>query len=187
MRNPGEPAEALIRREGRRIHYSFEGDDPLDTGSYSRYEDLSERDRAEHAQLRARCLAAAPNLRDSWCTESEWRQLTSFTPRPDSVVQLSHLYDSERAGSVNLFPREGVGYNSRVPGRHAGESFHEKNAFVAIWGEPLQSRDAQPPRRSAVNGSVPMVVFEWLGETTPIQGRDGWGYQGLEGILPSAR
>jgi hypothetical protein len=187
MRNPGEPAEGLIRREGRRIHYSFEGSDPLDTGSYSQYEELSEQDRAEHARLRRRCLAAAPNLRDSWCTEREWRQLTSFTPRPDSVVQLSHLYDSERAGSVNLFPREGVGYNSQVPGRHAGESFHEKNAFVAIWGDPLQSRGPKPPRRSAVNGSVPMLIFEWLGETTPIQGRDGWGYQGLEGVLQSAR
>ena len=69
---------------------------------------------------------------ERWCNEAEWRRLSSFTPRPDAVTQLAHLYDSDRAGSVNLFPRAGVGYNSTVPGRHAGESFHEKNAFVAV-------------------------------------------------------
>jgi hypothetical protein len=187
MRNSGEPAVGTIHRRGRRIHYSYVGHDLLDTDDLSPYEALGEAQRAEHAALRVRCVGAALNLTDTWCNESEWRRLTSFTPRPDSVVQLAHLYDSDRAGTINLFPRDGVGYNSQVPGRHAGESFHEKNAFVALWGEPLVPRTQQPERRSAVNGAVPMAVYEWLGETTPIQGRDGWGYAGLAGVVPTER
>ena len=71
-----------------------------------------------------RCLEADPETPSAWCREDAWRELTSYTPRPDSVVQLAHLYDSARAGTINLFPRAGVGYNSVVPGRHAGETFH---------------------------------------------------------------
>ena len=67
-----------------------------------------------------------------------------------SVAQLAHLYDADRAGPVNLFPRRGVGYNSNVPGRHAGESFHEKNACVALWGAPLARREGRPPPRSSI-------------------------------------
>lgn len=184
MRRGARPSVGLIRREGRRVHYSFEGDDLLDTDVYSPYETLGDRERAEHAELRARCLGAAPDARETWCDEDEWRHLTSFTPRPDSVVQLSHLYDSDRAGTVNLFPRDGVGYNSQVPGRHAGESFHEKNAFVALFGEPIAARASQPRHRSAVIGSVPMAIHEWLSGRPAIQDRDGWGYPRLEGIVP---
>ena len=85
------------------------------------------------------------------------------------------------AGTVNLFPRNGVGYNSRVPGRHAGESFHEKNAFVALWGPAVLS-DAELPR-SAEGGSVPMAIFEWLSGTEPVRGQDGWGFARFDGIL----
>ena len=77
----------------------------------------------------------------SWCDENTWRRLTRYTARPDSVVQLAHLYDSDRAGTINLFPSTGIGYNSKVPGRHAGESFHEKDAFVGFFGEPRDVAD----------------------------------------------
>ncbi len=65
----------------------------------------------------------------TWCDEQEWQQLTRFTPRPDSVNQLAELYEEERAGTMNLFPKQGVGYNTKVPGRHAGESYLEKMRF----------------------------------------------------------
>lgn len=65
----------------------------------------------------------------TWCDEQEWRQLTRFTPRPDSVNQLAALYEEDRAGTMNLFPKQGVGYNTKVPGRHAGESYLEKMRF----------------------------------------------------------
>ncbi len=31
-----------------------------------------------------------------------------------------------------------------------------------------------------------MAIHEWLGDRTPIQGFEGWGYQGLEGVIPAA-
>src|SRR6185295_560613 len=112
----------------------------------------------------------------SWCHEDEWRQMTSYTNRPDSVVQLAHLYDLDIAGTINLFPRQGIGYNTIVPGRHAGELFHEKDAFVGVWGEPVKRG---PRLRTAVNGSVPEVVFEYLTGEIVAEGRDGWGYPSL--------
>jgi len=172
----GVRSEAVIRRRGDRLHYAYRGADLLDTDRLTTYEALSDADRDEHAHLRARCLAADVEQPEAWCREAEWRRLTSYTPRPDSVAQLAHLYDADRAGTVNLFPRIGVGYNSNVPGRHAGESFHEKNAFVGLWGEPLVPRDGRPTPRSALNGAVPMAVFEFLSGERPVSGTDGWGY-----------
>ena len=80
---------------------------------------------------------------------------------------------------MNLFPRTGVGYNSVVPGRHAGESFHEKNAFVAIWGGALAARDGSASLRSAANGAIPMAVHQHLAGERPVDGEDGWGYAPL--------
>ncbi|MDJ0786143.1 MAG: alkaline phosphatase family protein [Myxococcota bacterium] len=173
-----------VERRGQRIRYAFEGVDLLDTAVETPYERLGEAERADHARLRARCMDVDPADPASWCNAGEWRRLTSYTPRPDAVVQLAHLYDSDRAGTINLFPRAGVGYNSIVPGRHAGESFHEKNAFVALWGRPLERRDRVAPMRSAVNGSVPMAIFEHLTGERPARGEDGWGQDPLPpGIL----
>ncbi len=175
----GERAEALIRRRGNRLHFSFEGADLLDTDRLSPYEVFTDDDLRDHAVLRKRCLGALEDDVSTWCTEEAWRRLCSYTPRPDSVVQLGHLYASERAGTINLFPRAGIGYNSFVPGRHAGESFHEKNALVTVWGPPLASRRAASPLRSAVNGSVPMAVYQHLSGERPLRGDDGWGYTPL--------
>lgn len=175
----GIAAEGRILRAGRRIHYAFAGADPLDTDTLSPYENFDDTDRAEHARLRADCLSRPEHDPEAWCDEAQWRRLTSYTARPDSVVQLAHLYDAERAGTINLFPRNGVGYNTGVPGRHAGESFHEKNAFFAVWGEPLTESGATESLRSAVNGAMPMAIYQHLSGERPEPGQDGWGYDPL--------
>jgi hypothetical protein len=172
-------AQALVRREGDRVHVSMQGRDLLDTDVLSPYERLDERQREDHAALRERCLAADVAEPVSWCREDEWTRLSSYTPRPDSVVQIAHLFDTDRAGTVNLFPRAGVGYNSGVPGRHAGESFHEKNALLAVWGEPLARRDDATPLRSAPVGAMPMAVFQHLSGERPARGEDGFGFAPL--------
>jgi hypothetical protein len=172
----GVRAEAVIRRDGDRIHLALEGADLLGTNRLSPYETFSEAQRREHAERRARCLDVDALRPGEWCRSDEWRYITSFTTRPDSVVQLSHLYDSERAGTINLFPRAGVGYNSVVPGRHAGESFHEKNALVVLFGGALTPRSGSTPLRSALNGSVPMAIYEYLADERPARGEAGFGY-----------
>lgn len=174
----GQRAEGWIERRGQRVFYRYRGADLLETDAPSRYETLSAEQRAEQRTLHARCVhAARADDEATWCSEAAWRRLTSYSNRPDSVVQLAHLYDLDIAGTVNLFPRQGLGYNTIVPGRHAGESFHEKDAFAGIWGAPAAKR---PERlRSAVNGSVPMAVYEYLTGTTVRQGEDGWGYPSL--------
>lgn len=172
-----ERADGWITRKGDRIFYRYEGADLLDTDRLTIYEPLSPGQRKAHARLRARCLdEAKPDVPDTWCREEEWRLLTSYTTRPDSVVQLAHVYDVDRAGTVNLFPREGIAYNSRVPGRHAGEFFHEKDALVGVWGAPV-SRGSESGRiRTMVNGSLPGVVYEYLTGDRVIPGQDGWGF-----------
>ncbi len=173
----GKRADAWIERAGDRIHYRWQGADLLDTGRITPYETLRPEDRAAHAALRKRCISDAKRGDvTSWCTESDWRQLTSFTPRPDSVGQLAHLYDLDTAGTVNLFPREGVGYNTKVPGRHAGEFFHEKDAFIGFWGGPVVVGERP---RTAVIGSVAVVLYEWLVGRPIVVGEDGWGYPSL--------
>jgi len=110
----------------------------------------------------------------SWCNEKEWRYLTSFTSNPDSVGQISHIYDIDIAGTINLFPKDGIGYNSKVPGRHAGEHFHEKDAWVGIWGPPVK---ASSKLRTQVNGSVPVVIYEYLNGSKVDKSDVGWGYE----------
>ena len=180
----GERAEAFVRREGDRLHYRYKGADLLDTDRLTPYEELDTEQRRVHGLLHRRCVEETdPDLPATWCNERQWRELSSYTPRPDAVVQIGHLYDTPRAGTVNLFPREGVGYNSLVPGRHAGESFHEKNAFVGLWGAALTSRREAPALRSAVNGSVPMAIYEYLSGERVQQGVDGWGYPSLGEVI----
>jgi hypothetical protein len=183
----GQRSDAWVRRQGDRLYYHYEGVDLLDTDRLTPYESLDAEARATHGRLHARCVAEAdPERPESWCDERRWRELTSHTPRPDSVVQIGHLYDTPRAGSVNLFPAEGVGYNSIVPGRHAGEHFHEKNAFAGVWGEPLAARDPARPLRSAVIGQIPMAIYEHLTGERLERGRDGWGYDSLaDEIFPA--
>lgn len=184
---PEGRADAFVRRQGDRLYYRFEGADLLEIGRLTPYESLDQAALARHAQLQQRCLTDAdPERPESWCDERSWRELASYTPRPDSVVQIGHLYDTPRAGSVNLFPAAGIGYNSIVPGRHAGESFHEKNAFAGVWGEPLAPRDPQHPLRSVVIGSVPMAIYQHLTGERPTRGVDGWGYDPLDDAIFTA-
>jgi transglutaminase-like putative cysteine protease len=158
----GQTQETRLLRRGDRIFLKQNGADLLDLHTLSPYRDWSDTDRALHAELLTRCVDSPRRSAPlSWCDEKSWTLLCGFTPRPDAVVQLAHLYDIDRAGTVNLFPKAGVAYNSIVPGRHAGESFHEKDAFVGLWGVPI-SRDRPARPRNVSNGSIAPSVFQYL-------------------------
>ncbi|MBI2521068.1 MAG: alkaline phosphatase family protein [Bdellovibrio sp.] len=164
--------EASIYRRGDRIFYSYGDVDLMDVGKLNHYRKV--KDEYVYHELAEKCLRRADiNNIGTWCFEDEWRLLTSYTERPDSVAQLAHLYDSDLAGTVNLFPRPGIGYNSKVPGRHAGEYYHEKDALVAVWGT-----NVNPPMRlrSEQNGSMPVVLYEYLSGKKTYRGQDGWGF-----------
>ncbi len=176
----GKRVDARIHRSADRIYYDPGSVDLLETDRLTAYETLDAVERDEHAALRHRCVEAArPGDSATWCGESEWRRLTSATSRPDSVVQIAHLYDIDRAGTVNLFPRPGIGYNSKVPGRHAGEHFHEKDAFAGAWGAPLAATTGHARLRSAVIGSLAQLVYEYLTSSRTEPGVDGFGYPSL--------
>lgn len=169
----GALVEARIRREGDRIWYGRPDPDPLDLGRENPYAPLSPEEQARLQSRLDRCLAAEEGRVETWCTEAEWRAAGWGSVRPDAVPQLAHLYDTDRAGTIDLFPRAGVGYNSTVPGRHAGESFHEKDAFVGVWGAPLPPG---PRPEVAVNGQVPVTLAAWLTGEAPEAGTEGWGW-----------
>ncbi len=92
------------------------------------------------------------------CDDDAWITVLSFTLRPDVVHQYSHLYDTDRAGTINVFPLRHVGMNSAVPGRHAGEAFGEKNGAQLYCGAGLNGSRVQTAR----NGSVPVTLYHWL-------------------------
>lgn len=185
--------DAWIERRGDRMHYSFpaaesNAGDLLDTHVLTPFRELTPAEKSLHERLRFKCVhAAKPGDEKTWCTEDEWRLMTSFTPRPDSVVQLAHLYDTSKAGTINLFPKEGVGYNTKVPGRHAGEHFHEKDAFVGVWGVPVRRNAVQGQIPTAVNGSMPLAIYEYLTHRRFNSAEDrkaeGWGYPSLGDAL----
>jgi hypothetical protein len=180
----GQRADAWITRRQSRIYYHYVGGDLLGTDRPSPYRVASSADRIAHTKLRQLCFENAHEEDPAtWCDEAAWRELSSYTERPDSVVQLAHLYDHPRAGTINLFPRAGVGYNSLVPGRHAGEHFHEKDAFVGLFGAPLAGPRGRPRLRTAVIGSVPIAIYEYLTATAVSPGADGWGYPSLRSTL----
>ncbi len=132
----------------------------------------------EFAQLVDKCLYRTEEANiATWCDEQEWRQLTRFTPRPDSVNQLAALYEEDRAGTMNLFPKQGVGYNTKVPGRHAGESYLEKDAFLGFWGKPIGPNAMA--LQSEQNGSLAPTLYEYLTGESIEAGHDGWGYPSL--------
>ena len=91
-------------------------------------------------------------------SDGRWQELLSYTIRPDVIHQFAHLYDSNRAGTINVFPLRHVGMNSGVPGRHAGEAFGEKNGTQLYWGAGLQRSRIQTAR----NGSLPVTLYHWL-------------------------
>jgi hypothetical protein len=173
----GKLQEAIIWKLEDRIYY--EGQDLVELQTFSNLEGIT---RETHTSLVDECFKFARKDNPStWCTEEKWRTLTAGTWKPDSVVQLAHLYDTDRAGTVNLFPVRGVGYNTNVPGRHAGEDFHEKDAFVGFWGGEVKTKSPIP---TAVNGSMPVTLYHYLTNDTPIEGQNGWGYKSL---LPDLR
>ncbi len=96
-----------------------------------------------------------------------------MSPRPDAVVQLAHLYDEDRAGTINLFPKEGFGYNTLVPGRHAGEHYLEKDAFIGFWGETVKPGQRLGPLD---NGSLAPTLYQYLTGEQVEAGDNGWGY-----------
>jgi hypothetical protein len=164
-------------RWGGRIHYDFAAD-LLEAGSLSPYDpEPPGAERSRWQELLDRARAARREESASWLTESEWRDLCSFSPRPDAVVQIARLYDTDLAGTMNLFPARGVAFNSLVPGRHAGESFHEKDAFVGFWGGAMRRKS---PPRTAQNGSLAPTVYEHLTGETTAAGKDGWGYPAVK-------
>ncbi|MGF1764064.1 alkaline phosphatase family protein [Aliivibrio kagoshimensis] len=138
----------------------------------------SEADSRDFIQLRQQCLDRA-NKNDvtTWCNVEQWRALTRFTPRPDSVVQLAELYSEQRAGTINLFPRAGIGFNTKVPGRHAGESYFEKDAFIGFWGTPIDKPGMA--LSSEANGSLAPTLYEYLTGEPVTEGKEGWGYPSL--------
>jgi hypothetical protein len=143
--------------KAREVRYRYElltDSDPLNlTGSVRDY--LVPKGKTAD-ELR-RVLEAAVRSPDGF-SDDHWRELLSATLRADSIYQLSHLYDSDRAGTINLFPKPHVGINSSVPGRHAGESFGEKNGTQLYHAAGLDHAVIQTAR----NGSLPVTLYHWL-------------------------
>ncbi len=173
----GARVDELIERTGSRIFVASSAADLLGLRRENPWRGpLQQAERERWARLLERCLEQPQRDEpESWADEDSWRELCSYTERPDSVVQLAHLYDLDRAGTINLFPLLGWGYNSLVPGRHAGESFPEKDAFLGFWGGPVRQHTMRP----AVIGSLAPTLFEYLTGTRVEAGRDGWGFPSL--------
>ena len=124
-------------------------------------------------------------------TDAKWAEILSCTLRPDVIHQFSHLYDSERAGTINVFPARFVGFNTTVPGRHAGEAFGEKNGTQLYRGAGLRRARLQTAR----NGSLPVTLYHWLAgdaayrtpeEEGGVAPEDQFGYRSLLGEAPFA-
>lgn len=177
----GKRKDEIIRQSGNKRFYSAVQGTPqlLQLQQLNPYLPTPNTDILnEFAQLVDKCLyRAQENDVSSWCDETEWRRLTRFTPRPDSVNQLAAIYEEERAGTINLFPREGLGYNTKVPGRHAGESYLEKDAFLGFWGKPI-GRNVNA-LQSEQNGSLAPTLYEYLTGESVVVGENGWGYPSL--------
>lgn len=133
---------------------------------------------SRYSVLKAQCLHQAKEQEpESWCSVQQWRELSQFTSRPDAVNQLARLYEEDRAGTVNLFPKAGVGFNTKVPGRHAGEDYLEKDAFIGFWGAPIG--DDVTPLNIEENGSLAPTLYEFLTGEPITVGENGWGYPSL--------
>jgi hypothetical protein len=161
---------ARVYKKVNRYYYDYKVD-LLDVLTQSPYVELE--DKGRHFVLSNKCLHFAKKQDPkTWCDRLEWRELTSFTVRPDSVVQLGDLYDTDLAGTVNLFPKTGVGYNTKVPGRHAGEHYHEKDAFVGFYGVPIRGSE----RLGAIeNGAIAPTIYEFI-TGRPADPDKGWGF-----------
>jgi hypothetical protein len=167
----------IIRRKDKIFYQSSH--DVLQVTELNPYQDRAHDE--TYQKLSQKCIELArAEDENSWCNSIEWRKLASYSPKPDSVNQIAHLYDTDLAGTINLFPVKGIGYNTRVPGRHAGEDFHEKDAFVGVWGKPIKG---STPIGSQINGSSPTTIYEWVSGTKTQKGVDGWGFDSLINFL----
>ncbi|MCB0364906.1 MAG: alkaline phosphatase family protein [Bdellovibrionaceae bacterium] len=172
----GRRYDEFIMRKADHIYYKESQGRLLGIDRVSRYR--SSANALELVRWRKKCMTEPkPDQVNTWCDESEWRELTYHTDRPDALVQLAHIYDESRSGTVNLFPLPGMGYNTKVPGRHAGEHFYEKDAWVGFWGEPAKAAPEQI--KSAVNGSVAPTLYQWLTGESVRKGEVGWGFPAL--------
>ena len=143
---------------GETVLYRYEvlgGHDPLDlVGGVREY--LIPPDGRSVDEIR-RAIEECTEAADG-CEDDRWLELLSTTLRPDVIYQFSHLYDSNRAGTINIFPLRHVGMNSEVNGRHAGEAFGEKNGTQLYFGAGLKRATLQTAR----NGSLPVTLYHWL-------------------------
>ena len=136
------------------VRYRYElldGRDPLDLAAGIR-EYLIPPDGRSAEEIRVairECIEAADG-----CKNDRWQELLSTTVRPDAVYQFSHLYDSNRAGTINVFPVRHVGMNSEVNGRHAGEAFGEKNGTQLYFGAGLKRASIQTARNGFIAGNA---------------------------------
>ncbi|MEZ9425193.1 alkaline phosphatase family protein [Vibrio lentus] len=175
--------DELITRYGDKLFYeSLMGNQApilLNTHTLNPYLALpSIADFSAYSKLVDKCINRSVKEDDStWCSRSEWTDLTHLTPRPDSVNQLANIYLEDRAGTINLFPKAGMGYNTIVPGRHAGEDYLEKDAFLGFWGTPI-GENSQPLKIEA-NGSLAPTLFEYLTGEAVVAGENGWGFPSL--------
>ena len=173
--------DAVVERRGRALYYDFGGDagvDLLEVGTLSPYVETPEGEELLCYQDRLeRAMSADSRDVTTWLNEDEWKELTSYTPRPDSVVQIGHLCDSDIVSTINLFPAPFMAFNSVVPGRHGGELFHEKDAFVGLWGAPV-TRLSRP--RLARNGEIAPAIYQYITGGEIVVGEDGWSHAPLD-------
>lgn len=178
--------DEIISRVGDKIVYynvSDSNNDPLDVvllqlNENSPYRNFTESEKEEKIKFYERCMRHVDIEKSStWCSEKEWRQYTRLSPKPDSVGQLSKLYHFDHAGTVNLFPQFTVGFNTKLSGRHAGEHFHEKDAFVGFWGKPVQSKSTK--LTTALNGSLAPTIYEFLTGSEAREGNNFWGFDSI--------
>ncbi|WP_135458872.1 alkaline phosphatase family protein [Vibrio echinoideorum] len=178
-----ERVDELITREGDKLFYeSLEANRTpvlLNTQELNPYlNSPSESDFALYSQLVEQCINRAVKVDViTWCSSAEWTSLTQLTPRPDSVNQLANIYLEDRAGTINLFPKAGIGFNTKVPGRHAGEDYLEKDAFIGFWGAPIGGESE--PLKIEANGSLAPTLFEYLTGEPVVAGENGWGFPSL--------
>ena len=178
-----ERVDELITREGDKLFYeSLEANRTpvlLNTQELNPYlKSPSESDFALYSQLVEQCINRAVKVDvTTWCSSAEWTSLTQLTPRPDSVNQLANIYLEDRAGTINLFPKAGIGFNTKVPGRHAGEDYLEKDAFIGFWGAPIGGESE--PLKIEANGSLAPTLFEYLTGEPVVAGENGWGFPSL--------
>ncbi|HAS8559760.1 TPA: nucleotide pyrophosphatase [Vibrio vulnificus] len=176
----GKRVDEFVEKVGEKYAYFAAKGQPslLEVSTLNPYlPTLSEDEEKQRTLALQRCLGVDSQRPETWCDKAQWRALTRFTTRPDSVVQLAHLYLEERAGTINLFPKEGVGYNTKVPGRHAGESYLEKDAFIGFWGAPIGNNTT--PLTSEENGSLAPTLYEYLTGESVVAGENGWGFPSL--------